>query len=342
MASSYSPETRQDRIRNQWVSFAPSRSERPNHTEPRQPASDAPTGTDAEAPVEGCPFCPGHEEMLPSIIEEQSREAPPGWSTRVVPNKYAALTPDRSERADTGVLYRTRGSRGRQEVIIDTPRHHESVAEMPESQVESMVETYLDRYRAIREADSDLIPFPFRNHGASAGASIAHPHSQLIAPDFRPPAIEQEEQAALARYEELGRCPYCAMIETELASEDRLVWTSDTFVVFVPFAALVPYEMWILPREHSPEFGHLTPSMQGALATALQTALRRLHDTLHDPDYNFFVRSALDYDSDSLHLHWSLRIRPRSTVQAGYELSTGHRINPSIPERDAAVLRGQD
>mgnify|MGYP006280300413 CR=1 FL=1 len=341
MAPSYAPETRQDLIRNQWVAFAPSRSGRPNHTETASSSPDTPH-TPEETPVDGCPFCPGHEEMLPSILWEDSCEAPPGWATRVVPNKYAALAPDRSEQAHASALYQTRASRGRQEVIIDTPRHHQPLAHMPESQVESVIGTYRHRYRAIREADSDLIPFLFRNHGASAGASIAHPHSQLIAPDFRPPAIEREEQAARARYEELGRCPYCAMLETELASEERLVWTSDTFVVFVPFAAIVPYEMWILPREHSPEFGRLTRSGQSALAKALQTALRRLHDGLRDPDYNFFVRSALDYETDHPHLHWSLRIRPRSTAQAGYEISTGHRINPSIPERDAAVLRGED
>lgn len=341
MAASYAPETRQDLITNQWVAFAPSRSERPNHTKSASPSSEPPSDAD-EAPVEGCPFCPGHEDMLPSIISEQSRKAPPGWSTRAVPNKFAALIPDRSTEPHTSALYQTRASRGRQEVIIDTPRHHQLLAHMPESQVASVLGTYLRRYRALREADADLIPFLFRNHGASAGASIAHPHSQLIAPDFRPPAIEQEEEAARVRYEEIGRCPYCAMIEKELEAEARLVWTNKAFVVFVPFAATVPYEMWILPRKHSPEFGHLTPPMQGALASALRTALHRLHEGLNDPDYNFFVRSALDYESDHLHLHWSLRIRPRTTVQAGYELSTGHRINPSIPERDAAVLRGED
>jgi len=340
MAPSYAPETRQDLITNQWVAFAPSRSDRPKHTHQTQSAS--PSTAAEDAPVEGCPFCPGHESMLPSILSEKSQDAPTGWATRTVPNKYAALAPDRSAPPQTNALYQTRASLGRQEVIIDTPRHHQSLAHMPEAQVKAVIETYLDRYRTIRQSSKDLIPFLFRNHGASAGASIAHPHSQLIAPNFRPPAIEREEEAARARYDELDRCPYCVMIEKEQESGARLVWTSDAFVVFVPFAATVPYEMWILPREHNPEFGRLTTSMQDALATALRTALRRLHDSLHDPDYNFFLRSALDEECDQPHLHWSLRIRPRSTVQAGYELATGHRINPSIPERDAAVLRDED
>jgi len=277
--------------------------------------------------------------MLPSVIWEKSQEAPPGWTTRVVPNKYAALTPSQNGSAQADKLYRTRASQGRQEVIIDTPRHHQPLAQMPVAQVDAVLETYLQRYHAIRAADDELIPALFRNHGAGAGASIPHPHSQLIAPNFRPPRIEREEQAARTRYEELGECPYCVMIQTELDAEDRLVWTSDTFVVFVPFAAEVPYEMWILPRTHEPEFGRLAAEDRIALARALRTVLQRLHHHLDDPDYNFFVRTALDYNSTHSHLHWSLRIRPRTTVQAGYEVGTGQRINPSIPERDAAVLR---
>jgi UDPglucose--hexose-1-phosphate uridylyltransferase len=336
MASSYAPETRQDRLTNQWVAFAPSRSGRPRHTTP----DGEPPAPDDDRPVEGCPFCPGHEERLPSVLWELDRGDADPWTTRVVPNKYAALAPDRSPYDQTCGLHRSRASRGRQEVIIETPRHYQHLAQMPVAQVDAVLHTYLERYHTIRQGDEDLLPFLFRNHGASAGASIAHPHSQLIAPDFPPPQLQREERAARDRYEELGRCPYCVMIEEELDAEARLVRTSDDFVAFVPFAAEVPYETWILPREHEPEFGRLTDDLRGGLARTLHDVLGRLHTQLDDPDYNFFVRTALDYNTDAPHLHWSLRIRPRTTVQAGYEQGTGQRINPSIPERDAAVLRG--
>ena len=335
--ASYPPETRKDRITNQWVAFAPSRSDRPKQT---TPDSEGPSPDD-DRPVEGCPFCPGHEEMLPSVLWELDESEKGPWQTRVVPNKYSALEPDRASFQQTCGLYQSRASRGRQEVIIETPRHYQHLAHMPVAQIDAVLQTYLERYHAIRQDDDNLIPFLFRNHGAHAGASIAHPHSQLIAPDFPPPLIQREEQAAQTHYEERGRCPYCEMIEDELKAEARLVWTSQDFVIFVPFAAEVPYEMWILPRTHEPEFGRLTAALRGKLATALYQALRRLHTHLDDPDYNFFVRTALDYDTDHPHLHWSLRIRPRTTVRAGYEQGTGQRINPSIPERDAAVLRNE-
>ena len=333
MASSYSPETRQDRITRQWVACAPDRSSRPQKTEASVPDTAPPDDT----PVDGCPFCPGHEDQLPSVLWELAADDDRPWRTRAVPNKYSALSPaPPPDSGETG-LYRTRKSRGRQEVIIDTPSHHQGLARMPVAQVDALLETYLARYRALRGAD--LYPFVFRNHGGGAGASLPHPHSQIIGTDFPPPEIEREEAAVQRRHAETGRCPYCEMIETELDAQDRLVSASDAFVAFVPFAARVPYEVWILPRRHTPEIGRMTTSERGALAQLLRAVVRRLR-ALDDPDYNFFLRTALEHESQAPHLHWSLRLRPRTTVEAGFELSTGVRINPSIPERDAAVLRG--
>lgn len=338
MAPDYAPETRQDRITKQWVAFAPTRSERPHRTgDPKSP-----DGPDADAPVEGCPFCPGHEDMLPSVLWELEATAGRPWRTRAVPNKFPALRPDApTDAPSSSALYAARPSRGRQEVIIDTPAHYRSPAHFSVDEMDGLLETYLARYRTIREED-DLLPILFRNHGAAAGASIDHPHSQLMGLSFAPPRIRQEEAAARARHDALGRCPYCAMIEEELQEETRVVQASDDFVVFTPYAAREPYEMWILPRRHEPEFGRTSPAERTALATVLRNALWRLNACLDDPDYNYFVRTALQYGSDAPYLHWSLRIRPRLSVEAGFEQCTDVRVNPSIPERDAAVLREAD
>ena len=336
MAPSYTPETRKDRITQQWVACAPDRSGRPQKTGPRSP-DDAPAD---DTPVEGCPFCPGHEEQLPAVLWELAADDDRPWRTRAVPNKYSALSPRPPAPGDASGLYCTRGSRGRQEVIIDTPSHHQGLARMPAEQVDALFQTYLARYHALRE--DGLHPFVFRNHGAGAGASIPHPHSQIIGTDFAPPRIEREEAAARGRYEDTGRCPYCEMIRAELEAEARLVATTDAFVAFVPFAARVPYEVWVLPRRHEPEFGRLPDEHRPGLARMLRRVVRRLYTAVGDPDYNFFVRTALEYESEAPHLHWSLRLRPRTTVEAGFELSTGVQINPSIPERDAAVLRGDE
>lgn len=337
VSADYTPETRQDRITKQWVAFAPTRSSRPKKTGSPSPEGD-PTDN---APVEGCPFCPGHEGQLPSLLWQLDSADERPWKTRSVPNKFSALTSNVHPERNTGGLYRTRTNYGRQEVIIETPYHHQHLARMPVSQIDAVLETYLARYHVLREAEPTLYPFLFRNHGARAGASIPHPHSQVIATHFAPPRIKREEAAARTRFEETGHCPYCEMIEHELDAESRLVWATDDFVAFVPFAARAPYELWILPRSHMSEFGRISTDLRCSLASLLQRAVRRLHDCLDDPAYNVFVRTALEYDPDAPHLHWSMRLRPRTTVDAGFEQSTGILINPSIPERDAAVLRNE-
>lgn len=337
MDHDHSPETRQDRITKQWVACAPARSTRPQKTSSPTPDHDP---TDDTA-VEGCPFCPGHEEKLPQVLWQLDASGDRPWQTRVVPNKFPALTLKDQPEHQTCGLYETRRSYGQQEVVIDTPHHHQELAQMSVSQVDAVLQTYLLRYNTLRQADPPLIPFIFRNHGARAGASIAHPHSQIIATHFAPPRIEREEAAAHERFVEEGECPYCEMIMDERAAESRMVYANEAFVLFVPFAARVPYEMWILPRTHEPEFGRLTESDRAALAPVLHEAVSRLYDRLDAPAYNFYVRTALEYESDAPYLHWSLRIEPRTTVQAGFERSTGMQVNPSIPERDAAVLRGE-
>lgn len=335
MPSGTESDLRRDVLTNTWVACAPGRDNRPLKTD----AQPSESSHSEEPPVDGCPFCPGHEDQLPEVLWELASSDDRPWCTRSVPNKFAALSPRATNGDAHAGLYHTRDNKGRQEVIIDTPDHNQLLSRMPVEQVDALLHTYLTRYRTLRTATSGLYPFIFRNHGGRAGASIPHPHSQIIATDVTPPRIEREEAAARSRYEDTGRCPYCEMIEREMEAQDRLVWTSEKFIVFVPYAARVPCEMWLLPRTHEPEFGRLDNSQRADLAVALQTVVARLHRHLENPAFNFFVRTALEHDSTAPHLHWSLRLHPRTSVQAGFELSTGVRINPSTPERDAARLR---
>lgn len=327
-------EFRHNVITDQWVAVAPARTGRPDDFGDASPDARA-DGT----PVDGCPFCPGHEDDIPRVLWELNgrEKGPADWRTRVLPNKYPALTSDRTGRPGAEGLYQTRPGLGRQEVLVDSPMHGASPATMPLQQVEAMVHTYRTRYRALRR--DGFVPFIFRNHGADAGASLAHPHSQIIATDFAPPHIEQEERRARAHTAETGRCAYCEMVEAERAAGSRIVDAGDAFVTFVPYAAQVPYEMWILPRRHAPEFGRLEDDRCADLARSLRTALSALRDACGNPAYNLFVRTALEHPCDADHLHWSIRIRPRISVDAGFELGTGLKVNPSLPERDADVLR---
>jgi len=332
-------EFRQDAITKQWVICAPTRSDRPKHFD----NADAPL--EGEEPVDGCPFCPGHEDLLPTVLFEKGRDrgdgAPesPGqarWDVRAVPNKFPALSDDVEPASASCVMFDWASGHGKQEVIIATPRHHQTIAQMPVEQVESLIATYRARYDVLRR--EGLIPFIFHNHGSDAGASLPHPHSQIIAPSIEPPNVADEQLRAKGRYDETGRCPYCEMIDEERSAGVRIVCETDPYVAFVPYAARVPYEVWILPTLHEPEFGRRKGN-ERVLARLLRDVLRALRRALGGPDFNFFVRTALEHRSDAPHLHWSLRIRPRISIDAGFEIGTGMKINPSLPERDADVLR---
>lgn len=326
-------EVRQHPLTGRWTAYAPGRARRPNQAAlPDPPANDA--------PAKGCPFCAGHEAMLPPILLETAAPGAPGWSVRVVPNKYPALTPEQEAETFARGPYRAASAYGRQEVIIETPRHHAPLAVLPADAVEAVVDAYLQRYHAVRQADARLFPLLFRNHGTDAGASLPHPHSQLIATAQTPPDVQHEEAQALRHYEETGECFFCATLRHEVRERERLMLETDGFVAFVPYAAEVPCEVWLVPRRHRADFGNLPEDERPAFANALRATLARLRERLQDPDYNFYIRSSLAYGSTAAHLHWYVRIVPRTTKRAGFELGTGMGICPSLPEEDAAFLRG--
>lgn len=324
-------EIRHSRITGRDVIIAPSRGGRPRQGNAEDVGEPVVTHPD-------CPFCTGQEERLPYVIDEQSAHDDAAWQTRVVPNKYPALIPSPSAPAASDELFQRDAAVGRQEVIIESPVHGQDLADLSMPEMETVIATYQARCCAIRAGDERLIPFLFRNAGAQAGASLAHPHSQLIATAHAPKAVREEEQRARTYFEESGRCLFCDILERE-ADGPRVVARSEGFLAFVPFAAEVPCEMMVLPSGHHPRFTALEADARRDFAELLRGVLRSLRASCGDPSYNFYLRMPLDAETDPPHLHWYLRLLPRTKVQAGFEVSTGLRINPSSPEADADHLR---
>jgi UDPglucose--hexose-1-phosphate uridylyltransferase len=325
-------EFRQDPVTGRWVIVAPDRSSRPQRIEREAPGK----ATRAESP-----FAPGNEDQIPPIILElPSRNGLP-WQTRVIPNKYPALTPDADAVSNGNGFYRALPGRGRHEVVIEHPDPAQDLATMAETEVAAVIDTYRRRHRALQRTEGGLIPFIFRNHGAQAGASLPHPHSQIVALPEAPPAMRHREAMAYRHYADEGQCIYCTILEREQHAGMRVVEDSDAFLTFVPYAAEVPFEMWVAPKQHAADFGALSDAQQTDLATALHRTLRRLYDGLGNPAYNYALHSASTPDNATPHLHWYLRIVPRRTVAGGFEWGAEVAINPSSPEDDAAFLREQ-
>jgi UDPglucose--hexose-1-phosphate uridylyltransferase len=327
-------EVRQNKITKQWVIYAPARAKRPDQsvervTEPRKNHDGS------------CPFCPGNERQLPFVILEMPSPAGNPWQTRVVPNKYPAVTTQGDSTRYTRGIYVAMGGFGAHEVIIESPQHDSHIAQMSLPEVEVVIETYHRRFADLSREHENMLLMIFRNHGRRAGTSLLHPHSQLIMTDVVPRYIRWKEDESQRHFDHWGRCVYCEVLEFEAEDRTRLVMENQCFLAFVPFAADVPFEVWIMPKRHQAVFGMVSDQEKADLSSILRGVLQKLDQKLSDPDYNYVIISSPACQVGEPQMHWYLQLRPRLGTPAGFEIGSGININPSIPEQDAAFLNGR-
>ncbi len=319
----------------EWIIFATERARRPEEF-----AAETRPARIREPYSPTCPFCPGN----PTAYEADPTLVVPGddgWAVRVLPNRYPALVshepPQRSHR---GVFHRHSGF-GYHEVIVEHPRHDLSLAEMSVPEVYRVLWAYWKRYQAL-QADSRVgYVVVFKNHGVTAGTSMEHPHSQLIATPVVPSEIRARMATAMAYYDDSGDCVYCRLLQEELASGERIVRQSESFVAYIPYAAYSPFHIWIFPRRHAASFGECTEPELAELASVLRNVLYKLRHGLNDPDYNLVLRCVPESAHFCQYYHWYLSVVPRLTRPAGFELGSGMFINTALPEESARFLRSQ-
>jgi UDPglucose--hexose-1-phosphate uridylyltransferase len=227
---------------------------------------------------------------------------------------------------------------GQHEVIIESPDHDQDLATMSIEEVETVIETYHKRYVSLMQVHKNMMAIIFRNHGMKAGASLSHPHSQMIVTGMVPQNIRVREQEAQRYYDQWQRCVYCDILEFEQHHRRRVIAENESFLAFIPFAADVPFETWIMPKEHEADFGSISAIEKSHFALILKNVLTRLYDKLSDPDYNYVINTAARYKAEEPQIHWYCQISPRLTTPAGFELGSGISINPSLPEIDADFL----
>jgi len=327
-------EIRQDPTTGAFVIIAPGRGGRPG-------AQRAPSGADPRLPRFDalCPFCPGHEAELPGIIAETPSGDPPGWSTRVVPNKFPALTPDAVARSAQDPMHTTLAGKGFHEVVIESPYHDADLATMEIAQISDVIATYHRRFCELSQRPGIKAVVLFRNHGARSGASLVHPHAQVIALPLFPPRLQAMASWSSRQGAQLEQCPTCAELARELQIGERIVEESTNFVALVPFAAEVPCEQWLVPKRHAASFGETRETELADLSALLRRALQRLRATHGDPPYSFAIESVPSGADSKPYFHWRLRIAPDLVNRGGFERGAGLPINPSAPEKDAALLR---
>lgn len=332
------PELRRDPVTREWVIIATERSRRP-HDFRRSEANSTPK----PEWLPSCPFCPSNESQTPPEIcafrEAGSQPDTPGWWVRTVPNKYPALSTE-GELSRRGFgIYDVMNGVGAHEVIIETPRHDLHPATMPVDQWQEVIWMYRERALDLQRDPRFKYVLLFRNHGKTAGASLEHPHSQLVALPMVPMDVQLKLDGIARYYDYRERCIYCDMLYQESAFGKRVVLEDEHFLVFTPFASRFPFEICILPKRHAAHFANEPPEVLQAFAAILQEVLKRLYHLLDDPPYNYMIHTApINLEREVL-FHWHLVLVPRLSIPAGFEMGTGIYINITAPEEAAEHLR---
>jgi len=334
-------ELRKDPVVGRWVIIATERGRRP---------SDFKVPPLSQEEVGFCPFCEGNESKTPPEIfafrKPQTHANGPGWDIRVVPNKFPALRVEGDiEKMGVGMYDKMNGI-GAHEVIIETPQHPLRLEEQPIEGIAKVFETYKIRLEDLIKDSRMRYILIFKNQGAAAGATLEHSHSQLIATPITPKRVKEELNGAEEYHQYKDRCVFCDVMREELGEKTRLVYDNEHFVAFCPFASRFPFEVWVMPRRHHPDYHSMTAPELHSLAECMKTTLTRLSKALNQPQYNYILHTGpvrwarrgywatLDYD-----FHWHIEIMPRLTRIAGFEWGSGFYINPTLPEEAAKYLR---
>lgn len=326
-------ELRQDPITKRWVIIASERAHRPRQQ----------TAIEAISNAQVCPFCTGHEDMTPPEVlafrDAKAEANSPGWSVRVVPNKYPALAPDSAAQFDNDGFYQARNGIGVHEVIIETPAHVTSMADLDQRQFERILVAYQERLRYWQSDGRWQYALVYKNQGERAGATLEHAHSQLIILPQLPRQLVDELDGVEEHFAATSKCIYCDVIASETARQTRLVSNHDDFIALCPFAPRFPYEIWILPKAHAPAFEQCSEQDVAVLGRVLRDVITRLARGLDDPPFNFVLHSNPWNESANSHYHWHIEIMPQLARAAGFEWGSGMHINPIAPEAAARLLR---
>ncbi len=327
-------ELRQDIVSGDWVIMAPERAKRPHDFLPAKKKR-------IPSPKSTCPF----EDLQktgnwpPVFLMPNDAKR---WRVAVIPNKYPALT-----HSDACMIPMRRGpytvgaGSGHHDLIISRD-HVKNLADMP---LARGVEVFRAIQRRFRMADKDsCIAYvsAFFNWGASAGASLFHPHYQLLALPIVPPQVAESLRGSAAYFRTHRRCVHCDMLTHELKAKKRIVRENAGAVAFTPFTPKSRMEVSIYPKRHSASFERASARDLTAVVAVLRDTLRAIRKRLNDPDLNFFIHTAPVRDQHRYkHYHWHIDVIPKILISAGFELSTGMDINVIDPDWLAALLRGK-
>ncbi|MFC1509292.1 galactose-1-phosphate uridylyltransferase [Candidatus Omnitrophota bacterium] len=293
-----------------------------------------------------CPFCTGNEKMTPpevdAVRKDKSKPDTPGWSVRVVPNKFPALKIQGGlDKRGIG-LYDMCNGVGEHEVIVETTEHNRDMADLSQRELKDVISEY--RLRSLDMEKDERIKYVliFKNHGEPAGASLEHTHTQVVGLPIIPKRVKEELKGSSNYFDYRERCVFCDMIAQEQQDKLRIVSENKDFIAFCPFVPRFAFETWIVPKTHDQNFKSINDKRMSSMASILKDTLTKIKKVLKDPPYNFIIHTAPVRNGSNEEFHWHLELMPKLTNVAGFEWGSGFYINPTSPEFAAKCLRGEE
>ncbi len=322
-------ELRMDLVSNDWVAIATGRAQRPEAFVKHQRNKEV-------VLPEDCPFC--QEKILEKAVVRQNN--PDGsWFVISIPNDFPAFSKGDNLNERKQGPNRIMDGLGYQEVIVMAD-HQKQMAQFSQKEVKMVVDLYQERYLDLINKEFIKYVSIFHNHGQEAGASMVHPHSQMIAIPVIDPDLRGSLDGAESFYRSQGECVYCKMINWDIKDGQRVIYQNEKFVVLCPFASQVSFEVRVYPKEHLSNFEKMDENDKELFADALQKALSMIYQGLEDPAYNFYIHTAPGDGKSYNNYHWHLNILPKIAIWAGFELGAGIEISTIEPEKAAEFLRG--
>lgn len=311
-------EIRRDPFSNEWVLLAPNRSRRP-----------------LQQREEGCPFCPGYEERTPPEVYRYP-EGEKRWQIRVIPNKYPALSSVKKTIFYQGPLYLGGSGVGEHQVIVEHRDHNLDFYDYSREHLREILMTYQISMASLFKKRAAEYVVLFKNSGTFAGATISHPHSQILSLPFTP-VRSIERLKSFQRFEERKReCLMCRLLLEEIERREHMIDENHHFLAISPYASLHPYQIWVVPRHHSRTFLQEKHEELDSLSSILKRILLSMESVLKRPSFNMYFH--VPPRGDDLY-HWHLELIPRLTTMGGFEGASGVMINPVDPKKAAERLK---
>lgn len=323
-------ELRKDLVSGDWIVIATGRRARPRDIGEKKKKR-------TPAPKAGCPFESLGGGSGEPILYYGTKQ---NWRVQVIKNKYPAFVHYNNlcaEKFARGPYTLMQGV-GHHDLVI-TKSHEKNFPELAARDARLVFCAFRDRYRMMAEDRCIAYTLIFQNWGPSAGASVFHPHYQMISLPIIPPDVEHSLKGSNKYFERNRKCVHCVMVDWEKRQKKRIVHENRHVIAFAPFVSRVPFEIRIFPKKHFPHFVETPQAVLFGAADMLQKILRSFKNRLQDPDYNFFIHTTPMKHKKKDNYHWHIEILPKITTRAGFEFGTGIEINTVDPDEAASILR---